>query len=360
MPSVRARRLCPDAVFLPPDFEAYQLHSNRFREVLLVLHTARRADLARRGVPRRAAAPQPCSASRCEIADEDPRRRRSARSASRARPVWPRRSSSRSSRPTTASPNGLLHVPADETAAFLEPLPVGRLWGVGEKTADLLGRLGDPHGRRPRADAARRCSSGCSARRPREHLSELAHGVDDRVVVPYEAPKSIGHEETFERDLDDTERDPARAAAPVRAGGGTAARRRLSRADDHVEGAAGELHDALAGAHAPGRDRCRRRPVSRGRRAVSGAARGRPAGAPAGRAGVGLAGRRAPNSSRCCAASAGATSSARSIGSSSGSAKGLRPRQHCSIGRTRRVQPPEPKPHSVTRSSVPPSDRAFL
>ena len=38
MPSVRARRLCPDGIFLPPDFEAYRAHSNRFREVLLA-HT---------------------------------------------------------------------------------------------------------------------------------------------------------------------------------------------------------------------------------------------------------------------------------------------------------------------------------
>ena len=38
MPTVRARRLCPDGVFVPPDFEAYQAHSNRFREVLLA-HT---------------------------------------------------------------------------------------------------------------------------------------------------------------------------------------------------------------------------------------------------------------------------------------------------------------------------------
>src|SRR6184192_969903 len=35
MPSVRARRLCPEAVFVPPDFEAYRAYSNRFREILL-------------------------------------------------------------------------------------------------------------------------------------------------------------------------------------------------------------------------------------------------------------------------------------------------------------------------------------
>src|SRR5207247_10675641 len=35
MPSMRARRLCPDAVFRPPDFESYRAYSNRFREILL-------------------------------------------------------------------------------------------------------------------------------------------------------------------------------------------------------------------------------------------------------------------------------------------------------------------------------------
>ena len=38
-----------------------------------------------------------------------------------------------------------------------------------------------------------------------QHLTNLAHGEDDRAVIPYEAPKSIGHEETFERDLDDVD-----------------------------------------------------------------------------------------------------------------------------------------------------------
>src|SRR5687768_15788494 len=35
MPAVRARRLCPDAIFVAPDFDSYRTHSNRFREILL-------------------------------------------------------------------------------------------------------------------------------------------------------------------------------------------------------------------------------------------------------------------------------------------------------------------------------------
>jgi len=101
-------------------------------------------------------------------------------------------------------PDGLLHVQVDGVAAFLEPLPAGRLWGVGEKTREALGRLGirtiGDLGRTPET-ILERLLGAQSAR----HLSQLAHGIDDRDVVPYEAPKSIGHEETFERDLDDDE-----------------------------------------------------------------------------------------------------------------------------------------------------------
>jgi nucleotidyltransferase/DNA polymerase involved in DNA repair len=95
----------------------------------------------------------------------------------------------------------MLVVPADGVQAFLEPLPVGRLWGVGEKTGETLGRLGirtiGDLGRTPEA-ILERLLGHVSA----HHLFELAHGVDDRDVIPYEPPKSVSHEETFERDLD--------------------------------------------------------------------------------------------------------------------------------------------------------------
>ena len=101
-----------------------------------------------------------------------------------------------------AKPDGVVVVPDDGVTAFLEPLPVERLWGVGEKTLELLHRIGV----RTIADLAAtsvpvlgrllgdRAASG---------LRDLARGIDERDVVPYQPPKQVSNEETFERDLDD-------------------------------------------------------------------------------------------------------------------------------------------------------------
>src|SRR5205085_5502967 len=99
---------------------------------------------------------------------------------------------------------GLLRVPAVGVASFLLPLPVRRLWGVGERTGEVLDRLairtvGDLES--TPAAVVERLLGTDSAR----HLHALARGIDDREVVPYEAPKSLSHEETFARDLDDDE-----------------------------------------------------------------------------------------------------------------------------------------------------------
>ena len=99
-------------------------------------------------------------------------------------------------------PDGLLHVPVSEVASFLEPLPVGRLWGVGRRRG-TVGALGDPHRGRPGQDPGddpRASPRRGSSEPPR---CRWRRGIDDRPVVPYEQPKSIGHEETFDRDLDD-------------------------------------------------------------------------------------------------------------------------------------------------------------
>jgi DNA polymerase-4 len=101
-----------------------------------------------------------------------------------------------------AKPDGMVVVRADEVDAYLDPLPVRALWGVGEKTAETLGRLGvrtvGDLGRTPVGVLGR-----LMGERHARDLGDLARGVDDRTVVPYEAPKSVSHEETFDRDLDD-------------------------------------------------------------------------------------------------------------------------------------------------------------
>jgi DNA polymerase-4 len=102
-----------------------------------------------------------------------------------------------------AKPNGQLEVPAGGGAAFLAPLPVSRLWGVGSKSARALAMMGlgtcaDVARRDPDALARRLGPSGRS-------LWEQANAIDPRPVVPDRDAKSIGAEDTFDEDLADAE-----------------------------------------------------------------------------------------------------------------------------------------------------------
>ena len=103
---------------------------------------------------------------------------------------------------TQIKPDGLLVVPADKITAFLHPLPVGALWGVGERTEERLVSLGlrtvGDIAHTP-VDTLIRAVGQASGQR----LHDLAWGRDDREVVPDATEKSIGNEETFARDVDD-------------------------------------------------------------------------------------------------------------------------------------------------------------
>jgi DNA polymerase-4 len=101
-------------------------------------------------------------------------------------------------------PDGLVEVPPGGEAAFLRELPIGRLWGVGPAAEKELARLGvrtigQLAGLPRRILTERFGASGA-------HLQALARGEDDRPVVPWEDPKSVGAEETFERDTRDLAR----------------------------------------------------------------------------------------------------------------------------------------------------------
>lgn len=123
-----------------------------------------------------------------------------------------------------AKPNGQLVVPEAETRRFLAVLPVSRLWGVGPKTEARLGALGlrtlgDVAAARPEWLEAQLGDGG-------RHFWLLAQGIDDRSVEPDREAKSIGSEDTFERDVVDRERllssihsQALRVARRLRAGG---------------------------------------------------------------------------------------------------------------------------------------------
>jgi len=100
-------------------------------------------------------------------------------------------------------PDGLVIIDAREAAARIAPLSIDKMWGVGPVTAERLRRLGirtfGDLAALDEAEALRRIG------RTGDHLRRLARGEDDRPVVPDGQAKSIGHEQTFETDLDDAE-----------------------------------------------------------------------------------------------------------------------------------------------------------
>jgi DNA polymerase-4 len=96
-------------------------------------------------------------------------------------------------------PDGLLWIKPDRVKAFLDPMPISRLWGIGRKTEPKLRALGiltigqlrvsDPAVVRPVLGNRS------------EHFLRLSRGEDQREVVPESPDKSISHENTFDRNL---------------------------------------------------------------------------------------------------------------------------------------------------------------
>jgi DNA polymerase-4 len=198
MPTARARRLCPDGVFLPPRFARYAELSERvfgiyrrytplveplsLDEAFLDVTESRALHGEGRDIAHaikgavRAECGLAVSAGIAEV-------KLAAKIAT-----------------DLGKPDGLVEVPPGGVAAFLAPLPAGRLWGVGRVTEEALGgigvrTIGDLAGT---PDAALAAALGASQARA---LRALARGDDPREVVPDEAAKSIGAEDTFGEDL---------------------------------------------------------------------------------------------------------------------------------------------------------------
>ena len=223
MPTARARRLCPQATIVAPDYARYERISHGvmavFASVTPIVEplSLDEAFLDVSGARRRLGTPRQIAQHiRDTIADEQG----ITCSAGVASTKFIAKLAS-----GLAKPDGLLVVPKAEVIGFLHQLPVGALWGVGERTEEALRRLG----LHTVADIAHtpletlRRALGDNAG---PALHALAWGRDTRSVVPTRRERSIGADETFSFDVD----DPAyihrqllklsdRTAARVRAAG---------------------------------------------------------------------------------------------------------------------------------------------
>ena len=203
MPSARARRLCPEAVFVPPDFSSYRAYSTRLREIFLSITpvveplSLDEAFLDVGGATNLFGPPPEIARLVRERVQGELALVCSVGVA--ANKLLAKLGSAQ------AKPDGLVVVPAAGATAFLHPLPVTALWGVGGKTHEVLERLG-VRTVGELAGLPYRVLERALGEGPARHLHDLAAGRDDRRVVPYEPPKQVSHEETFDHDLDAPER----------------------------------------------------------------------------------------------------------------------------------------------------------
>jgi DNA polymerase-4 len=223
MPMSRARRLCPQAVVINPQHGAYSQASAGVMEVfrsvtpLVEPLSLDEAFLDVRGALRRFGGARMVGEwIRATIEDEQG----ITCSVGVASTKFVAKLAS-----AHCKPDGLLVVPADGVVAFLHPLPVAALWGVGEKTEEALRKLG-LRTVGDLADTPLSTLQGAVGPASGAHLHALAWGRDERSVTPATQDKSVGAEETFAADVDDPQvvrrellRLSERTAARLRAAG---------------------------------------------------------------------------------------------------------------------------------------------
>ncbi|HWB66912.1 MAG TPA: DNA polymerase IV [Mycobacteriales bacterium] len=217
MPMMRARRLCPGLIIVEPDHDSYAEASAAvmaiFRSITPLVEPLAldEAFLDVGGARRRVGSPRTIAELiRTRIAEEQ----RLPCSVGVAPTKFVAKLAS-----SRAKPDGLLVVPRGAVTTFLHALPVGALWGVGERTEQRLDALGlrtiGDIARTPESTLVHSLGAAVGA-----HLHALAWGRDPRPVVPHEPERSIGAEETFARDLrdgDDIRRELLRLSERVAA-----------------------------------------------------------------------------------------------------------------------------------------------
>jgi DNA polymerase-4 len=204
MPAVRAERLCPEAVFVPPDFPRYRAVSRLVREIF-----KRHTDLVeplsldeayldvsenKTGLP---TATRVARAIRAQIREE--------LNLTASAGVAPNKFLAKIAS-DWRKPDGLFVIQPDEVDSFLPPLPVGRLPGVGKVTEARLEKLGI----RTVGDLRELELPALEGPFGRHglRLYELARGIDNSPVLPDRPTQSVSAEDTFQHDVPLSETEP--------------------------------------------------------------------------------------------------------------------------------------------------------
>ncbi len=201
MPTLRARQLCPSAVFLPPDFEWYAPASRRFHAILrdfTPVVESISVDEAYLDV----AGSEALFGTPLEIAAAIRQRIRSEIGITASVGIATNRLVAKVAS-DAAKPDGLLRVPPGQEAAFLAPRPIRDLPGIGGRTAEALQALGIS----TIGDLAALPPATLQARFGRYGLDlhERARGIVHAPILPTPAARrSISREHTFERDESST------------------------------------------------------------------------------------------------------------------------------------------------------------
>jgi DNA polymerase-4 len=201
MPIASARRLCPQGVFLPVRMQHYATIARHIREILLSYTplveplSLDEAFLDIRGC-------EGLHGPAADIARQIKAHIRTETALIASVGAAPNKFLAKLAS-DHGKPDGLVVVPPAKVTEFLAPLPVGRLWGVGARAEKRLHLLGLRTVGQLAALPERLLVEHFGALG--RHVWQLAHGQDDRAVVPDREAKSVSTETTFSRDIADRE-----------------------------------------------------------------------------------------------------------------------------------------------------------
>ncbi len=199
MSSVRARILCPEAVFLYPRFEAYRAVSAQIMEIFLEytdLVEPLSLDEAFLDVTENKKGIGSATQIALEIKDAIFKRTSLTASAGVSYNKFLAKVAS-----AYRKPDGITVVPPQKAQLFIEGLPIGKFFGVGKVTEKKMRELGISSG----ADLKKLSKDDLVKvfGKYGEYFHSIAHGVDNRPVSPERVRKSLGQEITLEEDIDD-------------------------------------------------------------------------------------------------------------------------------------------------------------